>query len=653
MKDKAIQFLRGGQIFDYKTKTMIRVSNRILKVAILGYVCIVIFVVFLTSYPQLKLLSFNAYANFLKHIGYGDKYVWEYNGVGGIAAMSFLKSSLIQSTVMHAKSILIKNTIKILGICAIFYIGVIAYFSHFFINKGKKYCEDKFISGTRLATSLNEVNKSVTKGERGVSDIKLLNLLSMPYRSEFQGFLFHGTTGAGKTQAIMRLLDEIKRLGEPAIIYDKECTIKPYFFDKAIDVELNPVSKDCQNWDLWLEADNPMELGNLTSYLIPKSVQGSDPFWVDSARTIFSSMTWKIRNSPERNPIFLLQLLLTTNLDEIRGILKGTESENLVSKEIEKTAISIKSVLATYTKSLRFLAGLNQENAPKFSIKEWIKSVTDETTQKKGWLFITSRSKYHKEIKPLISLWLGLAMQGVQSLKANTNKRIWIVMDELASLHRLETLSDTLADIRKFGGCVAVGIQSISQLEFLYGNHEAHAISDLLNTSLYFRSPKSRTAKWVSEDLGEQIIEEVKESQSYGLDSIRDGNTIATQRVIRKTVDSGNIMMLNDLECYVKLVGNHPISKLKIDYIHRNELVDGLIERKIDFDALEKINKNALNIENNDLVNNDVKKIRAFEAVSSSFGDKGSAFDESIENDMDVLKKAGVEALCYDDETRF
>ena len=80
-------------------------------------------------------------------------------------------------------------------------------------------------------------------------------------------------------------------------------------------------------------------------------------------------------------------------------------------------------------------------------------------------------------------------------------------------------LSETLADVRKFGGCVAVGIQSISQLKFIYGEDEAMAIADLLNTSVYFRSHKARIAKWVAEDLGEQIFEEVRESQSYGPNS--------------------------------------------------------------------------------------------------------------------------------------
>ena len=501
------------------------------------------------------------------------------------------------------------------------------------MKKGEKYSVDRHISGTRLA-SPKALKKSVKKGERGISDVYLLTDFPIPRRSEFQGFFFHGSTGSGKTQAMMRLLDEIRRLGEPAIIYDKECTIKPYFFNKDIDIELNPVSATCANWDLWSECENPMEFGNLASYLIPKAVQGSDPFWVDSARTILTSMTWKIRNRDDRSAILLLQLLLTTTLEDLRDILKGTESENLVSREIEKTAISIKSVLATYMKSLRFLEGLDKNGKDKFSIKGWIKEAAESNAPEKSWLFITSRSKYHKEIKPLISLWLGLAMQGIQSLKPNTNKRIWLVMDELASLQRLEGLSDTVADIRKFGGCVAVGVQSITQLEFLYGHHESHAITDLLNTSLYFRSPKSRVAKWVSDDLGEQLVDEVRESQSYGPDSIRDGNTISTQRVTRKTVDAGQVMTMEDLHCYVRVIGDHPIAKIKTEYVEREAVIEPLVERVIDFDALEKINQQAIIAQYNPNVDGSVKKIQALDSLAHDVGESEESLEKSGASDL-------------------
>lgn len=627
MKQQVLQFIRGGQIFDYKTKMMIQVTNRIFVWAVLGYVTLVLALTLYFSFGQVKLLAMHYYCDFLVRVGYGDEIVWSSQGVGGFTAHYFLHSTPLKAAVMLAKSTIIRHCLWALSFGGVIYFGIVMSFTRFFIKKGEKYSQDKLIAGTRLASSIKEVTQSVIKAKRGISDIRLLSMLPIPARSEFQGFFFHGSTGSGKTQAMMRLLDEIRRLGEPAIIYDKECTIKPYFFNEAMDIELNPVSELCANWDLWNECDNPMEFGSLASYLIPKAVQGSDPFWVDSARTILTSMAWKIRNREDRSAILLLQLLLTTTLDEMREILKGTESENLVSKEIEKTAISIKSVLATYTKALRFLEGLDKADKPTFSIKHWVQEAIAQGTGKKGWLFITSRSKYHKEIKPLISLWLGLAMQGIQSLKPNSNQRIWLVMDELASLHRLDMLSDTLADIRKFGGCVAIGIQSIAQLEFLYGNHEAHAITDLLNTSIYFRSPKNRVAKWVSEDLGEQVMDEVRESQSYGPNSIRDGNTIATGRVVRKTVDAGTIMTMEDLECFVRLIGDHPIARMKIEYIERVIGIDPLVERVIDFDALEKINQAVLHAENNPLVSGDVKKIQTFENQALVVGDDEQALD--------------------------
>jgi type IV secretory pathway TraG/TraD family ATPase VirD4 len=173
-------------------------------------------------------------------------------------------------------------------------------------------------------------------------------------------------------------------------------------------------------------------------------------------------------------------------------------------------------------------------------------------------------------------------------------------MDEKASLNRLEGFSDIVADIRKFGGCVVLGLQSHSQMNFIYGREEANAITDNMNTSVYFRSPKKQVAEWVSQDLGEHVLEEIRESQSYGPNTIRDGNTIARQRVTRRTVDTGTMMNLENLNCYVRLAGNHPITRLAIDYKERKQLLEQpLVERTIDYDAIEKVTREALKAENN------------------------------------------------------
>lgn len=634
MKSSAMHFIRGGQVFDFSMRMMIQVMNRIIIWAIIGFVSLVAVLLYIKSSGEVHLIAVNLYSQMLTLLGKGSKVVWE-SGENALTADMLIHSNSINVAVSEAKESLLSQLKTVISFGSVIYLIFVWLIYYLFKKKGERLSEDKYISGTRLAKNVKETVRSLKKSKRGLSDIKLLNALPMPKYSEKQGIFFHGSTGSGKTQALMTLLEQIRASGDPAIIYDKECTIKPYFFNKEIDIELNPVSHLCANWDLWEECINPLELGTLATYLIPKSVQGSDPFWVDAARTILTSMAWKIKDWPDKSPIVLLQLLLTTTLDEMRGLLKGTESENLVSKEIEKTAISIKSVMATYTKALRFLEGLNKTGKKPFSIKKWV-SKTTEKDYNKGWLFVTSRSQYHKEIKPLISLWLGLAMQAVQSLEANKNRRIWIVMDELASLHRLEMLSDTMADIRKFGGCVAIGIQSIAQLDFIYGTYEASAIADLLNTSVYFRSPKSKVAKWVSDDLGEQVISEVKESRSYGPDSVRDGNTVGTNRSLRKTVDAGQIMTLEDLECYVRLVGNHPITHLKNKYIERNVICENLAERNIDFDALEKINQAILEVQNDPNVVDAVRSIQKFEDKASTILEKGSTKAEKDDHTYQV-----------------
>ena len=58
------------------------------------------------------------------------------------------------------------------------------------------------------------------------------------------------------------------------------------------------------------------------------------------------------------------------------------------------------------------------------------------------------------------------------------------------------------------------GMQSISQLRNIYGNHAAETISNLCNTRIFFRAPSFETAQWASRELGENETEEIKENIS-------------------------------------------------------------------------------------------------------------------------------------------
>ncbi len=635
--NKGMQLIRGGQIFLYNMRMMVQVTKQIGKWAIFTYLIIVLVLISPQFFEHWRILLMQWYCELLNWIGLHNLTVWSGLHHQSFTVKAWLTNSLIQQQAEKVIGQFVNDLVIALIVGLIIYLAFMYFWTKKFIEKGKAYTGEQFISGTKLS-DIKDMTNYIKKTELGLGDFKIANQLFIPTGSETQGNLIHGSTGTGKTQLMMDNLDQIREKGEPAIIYDKECVIKPYYFDPSIDKELNPISELCENWDLWLECSNPLEMGNNARFLMPKSIQGSDPFWVDSARSIFTTTAWKLNKWENRDPITLLKVLLTTSLDEMRTILRGTESENLVNKEIEKTAISIKSVLATYTKSLRFLAGLSKSNKPKFSIKEWVQDAVKQDGKRKGWLFITSRSQYHREIKPLLTLWLGLAFQNIQSLPANTKTRIHIKLDEIASLQRMEELSEMLADIRKFGGCADIGMQSYSQLEFLYGRSEAAVIVDLLNNRQFFRSPTlNPTAKWVAGELGDQKVEVIRESQSYGPNSIRDGNTISRQEEKRLTVEPTDITSLQDLHCYVRLKGCPLVTKLKVNYKERRKLIEPLTCREIDFDALEKINTEIKSVENNPAVENGVKILRELNELNDSVGQDANNL-ENIQDKVNSIK---------------
>src|SRR3989338_9851833 len=185
----------------------------------------------------------------------------------------------------------------------------------------------------------------------------------------------------------------------------------------------------------------------------------NDPFWINSARTIFASASYKMKDDPEKSTDRLLSLLMTASLTELEQYLSGTQAATLASDKIEKTAISIRSVLSTYLKSLRFLKGIGSDNSKKFSIRDWINSNNDDQ-----WLFISSNGEQHASLRSLISMWLSQASLSLLSLLENRDRRIWLIIDELPSLHRLPQLPETIAEVRKFGGCFVFGIPSFPPL---------------------------------------------------------------------------------------------------------------------------------------------------------------------------------------------
>jgi len=460
------------------------------------------------------------------------------------------------------------------GASGIFSMVVFAAVTWFIADIGRKESEDEYISGMQLTDKPAEVNTLLRKNGE-LSDLRVGDL-HMVRMAEVLNFLMHGTIGVGKSTLIRWLLDYIRKRGDRAIIYDSGCTFTETHYNPSTDFILNAHDERCANWHMWGECVDAVDYDNLAASLIP--VEGeSDPFWVSSSRTIFADLAIRMSADPQRSIEKFLKTLLSLSMKSLRDYLANTPSANLVEEKIEKTAISIRSVVTNYAKALRYLQGLDDGTKPPFTIREWMTQERYDSS----WLFISTQSRHRKSVRPLISLWVSLATLMLQSMGENSDRRVWFIIDEAPSLQRIPELAETLAEARKFGGCFVLGMQNMAQLVHVYGRELAKSIFDLMNTRMYGRSPSAEMAKVVEEELGNQRRRKIREQNSYGLDQVRDGVSLGKDEVNDPVVDYEQIMRLPNLSFYVRLPGEYPVVRLKLKYRALKKRHAGLMERNI------------------------------------------------------------------------
>lgn len=406
---------------------------------------------------------------------------------------------------------------------------------------------NKFVNASKL--------KFLIKYRKQASDLKI-GKLPLIKDKETSHILITGTTGSGKSNCFNILVPQIRKRQNKAIIVDLTGQYIARFYQEG-DLILNPFDTRTVHWNPWADCDDISHYDMLASGFIPQQKYTSDRFWDNASRVLFSTAMQKLDHLGDQSIDELHRILITSNLNEFESFFKETEAASYTSKEGEKMTLSIRSNLAVQIKSLKHLSDQNKN----FSFRQWI-----QNEKQNNWLFITARPDQRETLKSLISCWLEIAFNAVMTLEPNQQRRIWFMIDELPALQQLPSLPLALAELRKYGGCIMAGIQGMPQINDLYGNTGSQAILDLFNTFIFFRSTDPQTTGWISKVLGEKDETEMVENLSYGANTIRDGISLNQQTNIKPLVIPTEIQNLKDLEAYIKLPGNYPVTKLRMNY---------------------------------------------------------------------------------------
>jgi type IV conjugative transfer system coupling protein TraD len=520
--------------------------------------------------------------------------------------ISVLNDPLLKKTAQRMEMILEHILYQSLKFAGLMFLAVMGLW--FFMGEAHKKARHKRGNTFMLSSKLARLLKR--KGE--ASDL-ILEELPLVKGKETSHLLMTGTTGSGKTNGFHTLLPQLRQRGDKAIIVDVTGAYISRYYNPETDLILNPLDMRSRNWDPWADCHLESHYDVLANAFIPENHHAKDPFWDNASKTVFKAALKKYEFLKTLDIDRLTTFLLTSSEREFEAFFKGTEAATLTCASNEKTTQSIRSVLSSHIEGLRQLettkagegaplatpptplttaplantlaSSLTNYSAlpsttplpPSFSLRNWVMgedtSGNPESSETPAgiknpasWLFITARSDQRQTLKPLLSAWVDIAINALMVLPEDYNRRLWFVIDELASLQRLPSLPMGLAEGRKYGGCFLIGFQSKPQLEEIYGRQAAESMLDLFNTKVFFRCTEPSTQTWISKVLGDKEETESQTSISYGANSMRDGVSLSQHTRQKPIVMPTELSQLKDLECYIKLPGDYPCTRLQMTY---------------------------------------------------------------------------------------
>lgn len=384
------------------------------------------------------------------------------------------------------------------------------------------------------------------KGRSTAPRLERVTLAGLPVEplDETKHFKIIGTTGTGKSTAIRELLAGALGRGDRAIIADPDGGYLARFgLPSRGDVILNPFDPRSRRWDLFGEIDNPYDIDQLARSLLPDP-GGPDKSWISYARTFFTSVTRQAHEAGVTDIRELYDLLVVSDRSDLRALVEGTPAQPFLEEHNGRMFDSIRSITSSAVGSLDYIA--QQKGAP-LSIRNWVREGS-------GVLFVPYKAGEIAALRSTVSAWMRLAIFEAMS-QPEGDQRLWFVVDELDALGQIDGLKDALARLRKFGGRVVLGFQSVAQVSATYGSGEARTIVENCGNSLIMRCSGSEpggTAHFASQLIGQREIVRTSRSRSRHVTDLLPSITISEHVGIEPAVMDSQIEQLPDLTGYLK-----------------------------------------------------------------------------------------------------
>ena len=378
--------------------------------------------------------------------------------------------------------------------------------------------------------------------------------------------IVNGSTGVGKTTVILEMLQTISARGDRMIIADPDGFYASRFATEH-DVILNVFDKRSPGWSPFSEVRRAYDFDKIARSIVPDG-QGHDAAWHFYSQVLIADVMRALLSSGHGTTSKLIHALTVMPAEELKLLVSSSSSVGLFDKDAARALASTRFILASYLKPFAYLKD------GKFGLRDFLKS-------KRQRIFLTWREDMTASLAPLIACWIDVLCNAILSMPPDPElgkRRTWLVLDELASLGKISSLEATLTKGRKHSLCCIAGLQSIAQLDRVYGKETSIILRSCFRNLVAFAIAKADpdTSEAISRALGEREID--REVETSGRSSQGSSSSVSVQRVRERLVLPSELNELPDLTAFLALAGDEPTLKIKLTHQNLPEICPAFVE---------------------------------------------------------------------------
>jgi len=448
--------------------------------------------------------------NFILHPFNTFKQMWVSTDIGAVAkVVAYIKAFAVTGITAYLTKFIYSSVVRIDD----GYVHV----------EGKKFFKHTLYSKEIMKTELQSIN--ALRGIKNEACVQLLGDLPLNFQLLVSNAVV-GKPGSGKTVFYKNLISKILQDPESVLIVHDFKGDFTNILNPDESIILAPWDKRCRELALAIDLETEQDAIEFWNAIIPEPK--GDAFWANSARAIGVGLTKKLMK--EKPQAWTIPDLTDSLVESIQNIKKAMDVYNkpaarsVSEDEDNKMTQSILATLISETLPLFNLASAYRGRRKRqFSVKEWVQEVINGTLKEsqeyknKRIIILQFNATYPKLSQAYIKTVLNsLASQlNNPAIPDNPKRKIYILLDELPQLGKIDNLEMFLEVGRSKGLKLFFAWQTMEQMPKIYGKEAAENIYSNIANYWFMQMSTKSMKDWAESKCGKRTVKHWKSNDSF------------------------------------------------------------------------------------------------------------------------------------------